>query len=156
MRKPHQRRITGNYLPGNLLSLKSLEFNLALNSSESYFGILKIDHVMFPANLNQYLNLSLAVAKVCSLAQNNAKITETLRSEIKQKENLIVELQQAISDVKTLRGIIPICAYCKQIRNDKGAWSGLEQYILKHSDAAFSHGVCPDCYQKELDKMNED
>lgn len=61
----------------------------------------------------------------------------------------ITELQDALSEVKTLSGLIPICANCKKIRDDRGYWNRLEDYIKKHSEANFSHGICPDCL-KEL------
>jgi len=56
--------------------------------------------------------------------------------------------QKAIEEIKTLKGIIPICANCKSIRNDKGYWELVESYISKNTDAQFSHGICPDCMQK--------
>lgn len=72
----------------------------------------------------------------------------------KEREELIADLRSAISEIKQLRGIIPICASCKNIRNDKGAWMQIEAYIQKHSEAKFSHGICPECSKKlypELD-----
>jgi PAS domain-containing protein len=57
-------------------------------------------------------------------------------------------LQQALDEVRTLRGIVPICANCKKIRDDKGYWNQVEQYISRHTDAQFSHGICPDCAQQ--------
>jgi len=62
------------------------------------------------------------------------------------------ELQQALSNVRQLEGIIPICMYCKNIRDDKESWHQLETYISKHSEAMFSHGICPEC----LDRMKQD
>jgi DNA-binding response OmpR family regulator len=62
------------------------------------------------------------------------------------------ELAQALREVKVLRGFIPICMSCKKIRDDTGFWQQLEAYIQKHSEALFSHGVCPDCYQKLSEK----
>lgn len=62
------------------------------------------------------------------------------------------ELRQALQEVKVLRGFIPICMSCKKIRDDKGFWQQLESYIQKHSEVLFSHGVCPDCYQKLSEK----
>jgi hypothetical protein len=53
--------------------------------------------------------------------------------------------QDALNKIKTLRGIIPICASCKKIRDDKGYWNQLESYIREHSEAVFSHGICPEC-----------
>jgi PAS domain S-box-containing protein len=80
--------------------------------------------------------------------------TETLQdiTELKQieeeRERLNIRLQDAIDKIKTLRGLIPICAGCKKIRDDKGFWNHLEQYFEEHSDASFSHGLCPECFQK--------
>ncbi|WP_417909710.1 response regulator [Candidatus Electronema sp. PJ] len=65
------------------------------------------------------------------------------------------ELEQALTEIKTLTGILPICSYCKQIRNDKGYWQQVEDYISQHSAALFSHGLCPDCYKKEMDSFLE-
>jgi DNA-binding response OmpR family regulator len=65
------------------------------------------------------------------------------------------ELEQALAEIKTLTGILPICSYCKQIRNDKGYWQQVEEYIGQHSQALFSHGLCPDCYKKEMDSFLE-
>lgn len=78
----------------------------------------------------------------------------TLKKEIeKDRENLISKLQNALDTIKTLKGIIPICSYCKKIRNDKGAWDQMETYMSLHSEAQFSHGVCPECYKKVMEQM---
>ena len=71
-----------------------------------------------------------------------------LQKEARQKEKLISELREAISEVKTLSGLIPICSSCKKIRDDTGYWNQIESYIQKHSNANFSHGLCPDCVEK--------
>lgn len=65
-----------------------------------------------------------------------------------EREQLIAELQDALAKVKTLSGLLPICAWCKKIRNDGGYWQAVEQYISEHSDADFTHGICPDCLEK--------
>ncbi len=57
-------------------------------------------------------------------------------------------LEAALAELKTLRGIIPICAHCKNIRDDAGSWQQMEEYISEHSDAEFSHGICPTCVEK--------
>ena len=73
----------------------------------------------------------------------------TKKKEIEaDREKLIDKLQEALKKIKTLRGIIPICASCKKIRDDKGYWNRLESYIKEHSEANFSHGICPDCVKK--------
>jgi preprotein translocase subunit YajC len=66
----------------------------------------------------------------------------------KERENIIQELQAALAEVTTLRGIIPICASCKKVRDDKGYWNQIETYIRDHSEANFSHGICPECAKK--------
>jgi len=66
----------------------------------------------------------------------------------KKRESLIVDLKKALDEVKTLQGILPICSHCKQIRDDKGYWNKIETYIGEHSQAEFSHGMCPDCSDK--------
>jgi len=73
----------------------------------------------------------------------------TKRKEIEaDREKLIGKLQDALNKIKSLRGIIPICASCKKIRDDKGYWNQLENYIREHSEAVFSHGICPECTEK--------
>ena len=65
-----------------------------------------------------------------------------------EKMELISKLQDALDRIKLLRGIIPICSACKNIRDDQGYWNNIENYIKEHSDADFSHGICPDCARK--------
>ena len=66
----------------------------------------------------------------------------------KERERLIQEQQEALAKIKTLSGLIPICSYCKKIRNDKGYYEQLEKYISEHSAAVFTHGICPECMEK--------
>ncbi len=75
------------------------------------------------------------------------EIEERKRTEA-EKEQLIAQLQKAMQEVKVLSGFLPICASCKKIRDDSGYWSQIEEYISKHSNALFSHGICPDCVKK--------
>lgn len=72
------------------------------------------------------------------------EITERKKFE-QDREKLIIELRDALSEVKALSGLLPICSSCKKIRDDKGYWTQVETYISKHSDAVFTHGLCPDC-----------
>ncbi len=81
---------------------------------------------------------------VISVICISKEITERIQVE-KEREKLIQELQKALEDIKTLSGLLPICAKCKKIRDDKGYWNSLELYIEKHSDASFSHGMCSEC-----------
>lgn len=65
-----------------------------------------------------------------------------------EREKLITELQDAVANVKTLKGLLPICSSCKKVRDDRGYWQQIEAYVSEHSGAEFSHGICPDCAQK--------
>lgn len=90
-------------------------------------------------------------------AQLHAEILERRRTE-KEREELIAGLTQALEDIKTLSGLLPICAACKKIRDDKGYWNQIEVYIRQHSDAEFSHGICPECMDRlypEVSKTRE-
>lgn len=84
------------------------------------------------------------VKEVIELARD---ISEAKKVE-EEREALIHELQDALKEVKALSGLLPICASCKKIRDDKGYWSQIESYIADHSEAEFSHGICPECAKK--------
>ena len=73
----------------------------------------------------------------------------------RQRENMISRLQEALAKVKTLKGLLPICASCKKIRDDKGYWKQLETYLKEHSDASFTHGLCPECLNKLYPEVYE-
>lgn len=73
--------------------------------------------------------------------------SERIKAE-QEREKLIHELQEAMEKIKTLKGLVPICMHCKNIRNDKGFWEKVETYVQEHSDAQFSHGICPSCLKK--------
>ncbi len=65
-----------------------------------------------------------------------------------ERERIIGELQKALAQVKTLKGLLPICAHCKKIRDDQGYWNNVEKYIRDRSEVEFSHGICPDCLKE--------
>lgn len=73
----------------------------------------------------------------------------------RENEELIKALQKALDEVKTLEGILPTCSYCRKIRDDGGEWHQLEEYIQTHSEAQFSHGICPDCAGLHFPKFRE-
>jgi len=65
-----------------------------------------------------------------------------------ERQKLLTQIEHSTKEIKTLRGFLPICASCKKIRDDTGYWTQIEAYISKHSEAEFSHGICPDCATK--------
>ncbi|MGA3287488.1 MAG: PAS domain-containing protein [Bacteroidota bacterium] len=85
--------------------------------------------------------------KVIGMVGIASDITERKNAEA-ERERMIKELQDALADIKTLSGLVPICANCKKIRDDKGFWMQVESYIQERSQARFSHGICPDCIKK--------
>ncbi len=81
----------------------------------------------------------------------NACLRKEINKRIKiqeDREKIIEELEEAIGEIKTLSGLLPICASCKKIRDGKGYWNQIEEYIEKHTDALFSHGICSECQEK--------
>lgn len=78
-----------------------------------------------------------------------------LRVLMKRQEQLIIELQEALEKVKVLSGLLPICASCKDIRDDKGYWKQVEVYIQDNSEAAFTHSICPDCTKRLYPKLHK-
>ena len=79
-------------------------------------------------------------------------ITDRKRAE-EERNRLIADLETALKEIKTLRGILPICSFCKKIRDDEGYWEQVDVYIHKHSQADFSHGICPECAKKHYPDM---
>lgn len=73
-------------------------------------------------------------------------VTESKRA-AEERERLVHDLRAALAEVRTLRAILPICSYCKRVRDDENYWHNVEAYITKHTGSQFSHGVCPDCYE---------
>jgi DNA-binding response OmpR family regulator len=80
---------------------------------------------------------------------------DALREKERQQQALISQLEEALAEIKTLKGCIPICATCKKIRDDEGYWNHLEAYISKHTDATFTHGICPTCLEQAKTKMKK-
>lgn len=107
------------------------------------------------ANAEMLLIVGSALAAALLLlasALASREISRRQRSEAKQRE-LIAELKQTLAQVKTLSGLIPICAWCKNIRNDKGYWSTVESFVHSRTDASFSHSICPSCSEKFKDEI---
>jgi hypothetical protein len=78
------------------------------------------------------------------------KATRLLKETQQELADKVLQLEEALANVKQLEGIIPICMHCKKIRDDMASWQQLEQYISNHSEARFSHGICPECYEIQL------
>lgn len=93
--------------------------------------------------------LEAAMAK-CAQQVATAKAIAAYQAE---RERLIAELQVSHTEVKTLRGILPICAWCKNVRDDHGYWKQVEQYVHEHTEADFSHTICPKCIERHYPEV---
>lgn len=81
------------------------------------------------------------------------RVEEDLRISRRMLEDKVRQLEASLARVRQLEGILPICSYCKKIRDDKENWRQMEEYISEHSEANFSHGLCPECYEKQLNEI---
>jgi uncharacterized PurR-regulated membrane protein YhhQ (DUF165 family) len=130
--------LTGTLLSRFIISVFAYPFlYLYLARQNKRYGMV-IEHRPVLAILKEVTEVRLEL----SLAQQEIERRKQVERE---NESLIGELQKAIAEVKTLRGILPTCDYCKNIRDESGNWHQLETYIQTHSEAEFSHGICPDC-----------
>ena len=120
-------------------------------NKENEFFVSEV-RLLLPSGDQKWIQLSSKPTpkkKGDSVIWNGYIIDITDRKEIEvERDNLIKSLQVALKEINTLQGIIPICSYCQSIRNDEGAWDRMETYISKHTDASFSHGICPKCIGK--------
>ncbi len=133
-------------------------FQVLIKYNDMKLGILEIDDLKFPEHRDRYLNLTLSMVNVCGLAIENAKRYQQIRDVENKLRKKKEKLEKALSEVKTLSGLLPICSHCKKIRDDKGYWNQIEVYIHEHTDAKFSHGICQECvkkYYSDLD-INDD
>ncbi|MFZ2198435.1 MAG: PAS domain S-box protein, partial [Thermodesulfovibrionales bacterium] len=130
---------------GTPLALSECKMHDVIKTKKRYFStdevFVRKDGTVFP--------ISVITAPVMENGKISASvtafrdITEQKQTE-KEKEKLISDLQQALATINTLQGILPICASCKKVRDDKGNWKQIESYISEHSEAEFSHGYCPE------------
>ncbi|MEZ4267940.1 MAG: hypothetical protein R3F39_16320 [Myxococcota bacterium] len=97
--------------------------------------------VDFPGSFARVWNAGIRFAFFATVVA----LLDTLRATVARQDALITELQATLAEVRTLRGLVPICAWCKKVRDDEGYWATVESFIEAHTDAAFTHGVCPDC-----------
>ena len=99
-------------------------------------------------DLHDRINTSEAKDDLDAIAEGLNMLAEEIAAStvsVSRYREIVSELRTALDDVQTLSGLLPVCAWCKQIRDDEGCWSGLEAYVAKHTDARFTHGICPAC-----------
>ena len=153
MKQTFHRKVLQNYGAGKLtllitflcciVSVSITLLAMSLSGRTAYgFGVSL--SILIPATLVPFTTLAFL------------KLAERLGRSEKEREKLIAELQAALLDLKILNGLLPICSSCKKIRDDKGYWKQIEDYIQTHSGAEFSHGLCPGCREKLYPNLKQE
>lgn len=132
-----------DYIPGGHVVLKNVMFAPLVIEGKTV-GIIGLANKSSDFNENDS-KIATSFGELAAIALQNSKIFDEKIAAEKQREKVIVDLNKALNEVKKLSGMLPICAQCKKIRDDKGYWKQIESYISAHSEAEFSHGICPDC-----------
>lgn len=145
------------YMPKGHVALKNVMFAPLVIESKTV-GIMGLANK--PADFTpRDAQMAAGFGKLAAIALQNSRNLDERNEAFRQREEVIVELQQALEHVKVLSGLLPICSHCKKIRDDKGYWNQIDTYIQEHSDARFSHGICRECAQKHypgLDLYKDD
>lgn len=141
--------MTGTFLSRLVIGLFAFPFLYLYIAWQSNKHGMEIENRPVLAILREVTRVKLEL----SLAQREI---ERRREAERQNAELIHSLQSALQEVKTLRGILPTCSYCKDIRDEEGTWHQLEAYIQRHSDARFSHGICNPCLLKHFPELTGD
>ena len=146
-------------LEGELMPVDVIETYVPVMSGKNFIGAVEIyyDITAEKQQLNKMLTRSSVLVFLIALGLLIAsmvilfiekKIIYKRKLMQKERENLIADLQDAIAKINTLKGLLPICANCKKIRDDKDRWEQIESYIREHSEAEFTHSICPECAKK--------
>ena len=146
-------------LEGQVMSVDVVETYVPLMSDGNFRGAFEIYYditdrkqqldklLSRSSTLVFFIALGLFLSIIVILFIENKSISKRNQVE-KEREKLIAELQDAVTEIKTLSGLLPICSGCKKIRDDKGYWKQIEFYIRDHSEAEFTHSMCPICAKK--------
>jgi sigma-B regulation protein RsbU (phosphoserine phosphatase) len=105
----------------------------------------------FEAGAIDYIGKPIKKTELCARVRSVLKLKEEMdrrKAHERELEQTVKQLRKAAAEIKTLTGLLPICAGCKKIRDDKGYWQQVEYYVAEHTDAKFTHGLCPDCLRK--------
>jgi sensor histidine kinase regulating citrate/malate metabolism len=146
-------------LEGELMPVDVIETYVPVMNGKNFIGAVEIyyDITAEKQQLNKMLTRSSVLVFLIALGLLIAsmvilfiekKIIYKRKLMQKERENLIADLQDAIAKINTLKGLLPICANCKKIRDDKDRWEQIEFYIREHSEAEFTHSICPECAKK--------
>jgi len=134
--------------PGKHCHTKECALRQVINGAEKYTCESRLningENKIFLVTVTPYVD---SQNKIVGIIESFEDITERQRLE-KKNDHLISDLQESLKKVKFLSGLLPICASCKSIKDDRGNWSKVEKYLANHSEATCSHGICPECAEK--------
>lgn len=116
----------------------------------------QLQFIRKPFDFVSIKQMGLALTTKWNLGLRSRQYVDDLEQEVsartRQLSDKIAELEKALEEIRQLRGILPMCAYCHKIRDDANYWRAVDEYIRRHTAAEVSHGVCPDCYEKIMGK----
>jgi GAF domain-containing protein len=141
-----------DFMPKGHVILKNVMF-APLVIEDKTVGIIGLANKRTDFNDND-AKMATGFGELAAIALQNSKNLDERNAAEKQREKVILDLNKALSEVKKLSGLLPICSHCKKVRNDKGYWTQIESYISEHSEAEFSHGICKECAYKYYPDMD--
>ncbi len=143
-------KITGEYPLAVMVGFSDEDVQSRIEERRNWLTLLEVAVIVF------ILVVTLMVHGMTK-ANDTLKIEITERKRIEaEREHLIKELQDTLATVRQLEGILPICSFCKKVRDDKGYWDQVDAYISRNSEAKFSHGICPECFAKHYPEYTKD
>jgi hypothetical protein len=141
------------YMPEGHVVLKNVLF-APLNLEGRTVGIIGLANKKTDFNDND-AKIATGFGELAAIALQNSRNLDQRNRADEEKEKVIGDLKKALAMVKKLSGLLPICASCKKIRDDQGYWNQIETYIKEHSEADFSHSICPECARALLDPKDK-
>lgn len=154
MRLAHIRLIVRTGQPGKAPEQFVIDnFDIDDYKEKTDLSALKM-HTMVRSSIKSYRDILTIEKNRAELDQKVKERTQDLNKANEELEKTVADLKKALSQVRQLSGLLPICSYCKQIRDDKGYWNQLEDYIQSHSEAEFSHSICRECAEKHFPGMD--
>ena len=141
-------------LPFHEINEDNMHYYIMSLPSFGLILLLKSGKALPPDLLKDIQPLNHKLAETCNAWLLKQQLRENEIKLKKYSELLNQHLSKRIVEVKTLKGLLPICSHCKNIRDDKGYWNQVERYVTEHSEAQFSHGICPECAQKYYPDMD--
>ena len=140
------------FMPAGHVILKNVMF-APLIIEEKAVGLIGLANKETDFNDND-AKMAAGFGELAAIALQNSRNRDERIAAEQQREQVIEELRDALAEVKTLSGLLPICSHCQKIRDDKGYWSQIDSYIQKHSNVMFSHGICRECAEKYYPDMD--